>query len=1181
MPADTEDPCAAGPAEPAPCTEGRLMAKHRCSSGILLAGTLAWLLVVPIPSEAQFGGRMGGQGHFRPDSKFDAERLFNIAAEHERTGQWAEAVTIYQRILQRFGETMSEVPADDGKAPGRPGETRLFVDTRHYCQRRLAAMPAEARAIYRHRVDSEAERWYRQGLAERDRTLLRRVVIEAFCSSWGDDALDVLGDLAFQEGRFGEALENYRRLLPGRPGEPGPLVHPDADVDRARVAAKAILCRAALGVDRPGRADLEAFAQDYPDAKGPFAGRNGPLVKCLAEALAADHMDQTLPADGRWPTFAGAPTRTKVLPGPIDVGSFLWKVKLEPPLALTRQTSNGFGGMGRGFGGGPPQFRTVPAEKLLPYHPIVVGDQVVVSDARKVVSYSLAGAPAASPPTVAAGAGEEPQVVWEQTPLAPFATGNNASAAHFTLTAYGDRVYARLGPTAIHQQPSYLIAMRNTREIEGKLLWKHPASDIELPRRGGAAVQTRSAFEGAPVADGQHVYVALTEANQMIYAYVACLDADTGNAVWVRSLGSAAAPFNDMMGAPSPNEVGGRLLTLDGSTLYYQTNLGAVVALDAETGSIKWLATYDHQEPHGGAPGNGRDLNPAVVQDGLVLAAPDDSSHIYAFDAATGRLVWRTEEMTKVVHLLGVAKGHVFLTGDRCYMLDLKTGKRLRQWPEVGPQEPYGRGVLAGDSVYWPTKDKIFVLSQETGVPDADRPPILLKEAFGVSGGNLAVGDGYLIVAQSDQLLVFCQNSRLIERYREQIAKAPEDASMYVRLARVAEATGQDELALTSLEGAVERARPAELFDGQPLADQARLRRFALLMKIGAKAGRDTKWAEAVRRYHEAARSARADRDRLTARLRLADAQVRAEDPRAAVATLQAILGEEALRRQSVAADERRTVRADLLIADRLATLLRDARDKHGDLYTEYERQALDLLERGRSERDPHLLEEIGRSFPAAKVLPDALLELALLRETEHPADAARVYKRLLALAPAEPLRARALWGLGRAYEAQKLWLPARDAYLRAQARYGDVRLEERGFSGTIGSLVAERLARGPFDRMAPADRVDAAVSLPVGRGWRVSWGREARPLVADGTPPIPELGSIFIAEGTVLRPIDPNSGSSAWAANLEGEPLWAAYLPDRIVAATAERIVALDLQTGAERWSFQAVERPPPRRRR
>ena len=86
----------------------------------------------------------------------------------------------------------------------------------------------------------------------------------------------------------------------------------------------------------------------------------------------------------------------------------------------------------------------------------------------------------------------------------------------------------------------------------------------------------------------------------------------------------------------------------------------------------------------------------------------------------------------------------------------------------------YGRGLLAGDKIYWPTRTEIHVLDQATGL--RTEPPIKLQESFQETGGNLAVGDGYLIVAQADKLVVFCQNRRLIQRYREEIARAPDQA---------------------------------------------------------------------------------------------------------------------------------------------------------------------------------------------------------------------------------------------------------------------------------------------------------------------------------------------------------------------------------------------------------------------
>ena len=109
------------------------------------------------------------------------------------------------------------------------------------------------------------------------------------------------------------------------------------------------------------------------------------------------------------------------------------------------------------------------------------------------------------------------------------------------------------------------------------------------------------------MADARSVYVALTDRREQTATYVACLDAETGDPRWVRHLGEAASDVdNNMMGmgmgmgmVGSSGDLGHRLLTLDGPTVYYQTNLGAVAALDAETGGIRWVATYPRQERGG------------------------------------------------------------------------------------------------------------------------------------------------------------------------------------------------------------------------------------------------------------------------------------------------------------------------------------------------------------------------------------------------------------------------------------------------------------------------------------------------------------------------------------------------------------------------------------------------------
>ncbi len=495
----------------------------------------------------------------------------------------------------------------------------------------------------------------------------------------------------------------------------------------------------------------------------------------------------------------------------------------------------------------------------------------------------------------------------------------------------------------------------------------------------------------------------------------------------------------------------------------------------------------------------------------------------------------------------------------------MKTGALVRAWPD-GAQTPqgYGRGLLAGDKIYWPTRTEIHILDQETGAR-ADAP--IKLQSFQASGGNLALGDGFLVVAGPDSMVVFCQNRRLMERYREEIARTPERAANYYRLAQAAEAAGLDDEALENFAQVLRRARPSETIDGLALVESARDHRHHLLMKQGDRARKAKDLARASERFALAADSARSDRDRLAARLELASVELDAGRPAAAAATYQTLLADEKLRPLVVpAGDGLRSVRADLLISDRLAALV----GEHSRAaYAEFDRAADGLLSRGLKGNDTRLLSDIGRSYPAARAVPEALLALGRIQERlGQPREAARAYKRLLVADAPHEAKARAAWGLARAYESQKLWAPARAAYLQAAGRFGQATVDGEAGEQRLADAVAARLARAPFDRM-PLESSEPPLRLPLQRRWESRWPASIRPLAAEGTPPSAELGRIFLVEGTTLRAVDPRTGKASWSANLGSEPIWAGYLADRLVAATRTKIVSLERGQGAVEWQF------------
>ena len=1154
------------------------------SAGVLVGSACAQVAQVP-------QGPNRGPSSFDPDWSVPAAKHLLNAANHVRGKQWAEAIQIYQKVIEQFGNRVAALqPEELGIAPST--EFVLYVDDRWYCHRAIAKLPPEARAIYRKRVDGMAERWFYHGQTQRDLTSLRRVVDQAFCSSWGDDALELLGDLAFQDGRFGEASTSYGRIVADHPDDPFALVHPDPSVDLARVAAKKLLCRAAAGDDPPGLADLNELRSRYPGATGDLAGRTGAYVDIVMQALRADQLGPSREPDNRWPTFAGSTQRTRIVSGPIDVGSMQWRVDLEK-VSVTQVPSYN----PRSFMGASPV--STAAERLLAYHPIVLGDQVIVCDGLRVLAYNLNDRPTEGENT------NGPKLVipvWkypaDDDEKVPHARNSGLGIPRYTLTAFGNRIYARM---ASHSAGSVVgMGGRSTENsivaldwsTQGKLLWELRSSKLTLPKKPADRSGNRTvSFEGTPVADERNVYVAVTDRRMdaKTETYVACFDADSADVRWIRYVGAGSPegePNNfGFMGGMQPSTIAPgdfnhRLLSLDGSTLYYQTNLGALAALDVATGSVLWVATYPRQDLRQLGNALERDLNPAVIHDGRVFIAPSDADAVFAFDSASGRFLWKSNRIAddiKLAHLLGVAKGRLVATGNRVVLFDVKTGKLVSAWPDSGKAlDGFGRGLLAGDKIYWPTQNEIQVLDQRTGL--RAEAPIKLFETYRTKGGNLVSGDGYLIVAQLEGLVVFCQNSRLIERYRQQIVLAPDEAANYFRLARAAEASAGDQLALEMYAKAIEKARANESIDGVPLAASARNHEFRLLVHLAALARKAGNWDEAAERLKSAVKVTRSSNEQLEAQLLLAEVLEGASRPGDAVAICQQLLSDDRLRSLPVgAADGHRTVRADLMIGDRLKALIAQQHVVGEPALVRFltRKAAMAGWSRGKKEKDPRILDQVCRAYPEARVIPDALFELGVLYERAgRLSDASRTYKRLQIVATDDDRRVLALWRLARVYEARQLLVSARDSYLELLARFPKKTLVQDGRSRAAGELAAAELAR-PLYASIVADRPEPPTPLPLFRRWH--WQPRAnqavRTLIACGVVPSLDSSRVFLVENNGLRLLDPLSGASRWVSDLGAPPVWAGYVSDKLIVATAHQIAALELSQGTIQWRFDVAK--------
>jgi outer membrane protein assembly factor BamB len=645
--------------------------------------------------------------------------------EYLADGQWEEAVETLLEVMEQSG----------GKLLG-VSEQR-FVSVRDYCHLQLASLPEEALRLYRSRVDPSARQWYEQAIRRRDRRLLEKVVEEAFASSWGDDALYALGEMAMESGDHAAARAYWEKLVPHDPPEDEPptwLGFPDTDLDLAAVRARQVLASILEGALARARNELEALERSYPDARGRFGGREVNYVKALSSLLSESADWPGADPDPDWPTFAGSPLRNKIARESVDVAEVAWRVPLRPTMP---------GSAGIAQPGAPVLDVAEDHLRPLSHHPVLVGDLVLANSLVEIVAVELeTGRPAwgmRGPQIYRDGIDEEVQALYRAS------TG--LGVPRFTMTVFHGNLYARMGPPGtsrprareLSRGVGYLLCL--DLAAEGRLRWR-----VEPP-------ESIYAFDGAPVADETNLYVAMRRSDVQPQAHVACFEASTGRLRWQQFLCAAETRARGMFPETTHN-----LLTLHRDTLYVNTNLGAVAALSTRDGKVKWVSLYprvlkgDLLKP---APHRCRDLNPCLYHRGTLVVAPADSRRIFVLDAANGQILGQTgPEVEDVVHLLGVSGDTLIASGDRIYWIGLTPDeegnlRRKHVWPLGNEKLGYGRGVLAGDCVLWPTRKRIYLFDQQTGKQKKE----ISLVGHGVLGGNLLVAPGYLIIAGSEALV--------------------------------------------------------------------------------------------------------------------------------------------------------------------------------------------------------------------------------------------------------------------------------------------------------------------------------------------------------------------------------------------------------------------------------------------
>ena len=628
------------------------------------------------------------------DVSLPAAKRMAGARDAIAAAEWDAAIRSLDLLVEEFGESLIEV------------EPQRYVNVRLAVASTLARLPPDGLAAYRRRADPALELRFQEAAARRDPYLMRQVVEDGFAGGIGDDALDWLAEWSLRNGRIDDAREYWTALLPppviGQTTTPAVLRYPDARQTPADVCARLVLCSLLQGDRNRARSELQAFSARFGDATGALAGDRTSLAAKLEKLFeqSADWKSHSPPVSQPSWSSPDAPRLEGVL----------WSQVLATHPHATDT---------------PPDTR-----------PLVQGRTVLFNSPTglRVIS-TRTGQPQWPASADDDGLLAPPDL---SEPARPMAT---VGAPRYAGQIVGHRWYGRRG--SLISVPAVRTAELPPTELvcfdlaaEGRLEWA--VNSDEFPELAAAR------FSGPPLVVDDRLFVAVRRAAPQIEVGLACFNADDGSLQWVQPL-CAALESHPLLRHRIHHDV----LAAGIGLVFECPESGVIAARAADTGILRWATTYEIDAA--GPVHNDRAPRSSslIVHGGRLFVQPGDSNTLMALSAVDGRLLWSMRTPSRIDELLGVDAGRLIACGDHLWGFDVATGSPWR----VGFDDPegygFGAGAISDGRAYWTTREDLFIVQTGDGRL-LDR--VDLSADIGLTGGNLSIADGILLIASPSRL---------------------------------------------------------------------------------------------------------------------------------------------------------------------------------------------------------------------------------------------------------------------------------------------------------------------------------------------------------------------------------------------------------------------------------------------
>lgn len=1053
---------------------------------------------------------------------YEARTILLRADRFAATKRWREAAQTYHQLVEQHPDKLIRLDA------------HAFVGTAECVNRRISAWPDDGIKIYRLLYADHAREQLTRAEAAGDLSGLLTVAETYFCTRQGAIAADLAGQLAMEAGDFALARRLYEQLLER---------HPDRKSLAGEPATKLALSFVWSGQTQRARALLESIKKDHPAATLLWAGRRRPSAEIVEEAIARRVEPAVDERRAAWPLVGGSPQGDAVAVCDVQVGAPLWEFGPDEGFTPRRARQE------------PrrTQFRANRLRQIsqdLTIVPVTDGERLYFNDGNALWAIQAA----------------DGQPVWPAYSVAQLASGlgstqslTEPSLLH-TCTLHDGRLYAVLGQTDAvvrGRQDRATGVLVCVDAATGKAVWTTRLAEL------GSDLDDVW-LDSAPVCSQGRMYAVGRRRKRFGFedCYLICFDRATGEVVWSRHLASATVGSYGLRRATLTFPV------VSEATVFVCTNLGAIAAVNAQTGRTRWLRIYhkDSAEEQAGERFARQALPwryaPPICWRDNLICSPLDSEYVVVVRRADGEVIGRigAEQLSRFSAVLGVTDDVLYVVGREVVAWDLLENQERwsRSIADTGGG-PLGRGQLTRSHIYLPMINGLYRYALKGGRPVGFEWP-----EDGVGGNLLALRD-QVVVAGHDRITGYAPKDEAFARLQRRIDAAPNDPVPLLDLAELAHRVGERARGIDALNRAVEIAGGFAR-----LADPAlKARVFRDFVRFGDKALDEEPPDEtrALMLYQQAAQCPPDLDARVLYRLRLAETYAAASRFDRAVEQYQQIVEDQSLRERTAqprGSDE--TWPAGRWSEQQIDAILAD---RGRAPYEAVERRARDMLVIARDQADLSAIQRVIDGYPNSLSARQALLAKAeLLEKRDDYRQAVRAYLQLLQRSPKRRDAPDVIRRIAQAYlrsnrpAAASRWM-ARGARMFPAYRFDhdgqSIGFEQYGVLTAKDAAIVQRLPR---------------FSLPLSKRWSRKFPGWVTVLAPDRPDLLTTRWDLYLThcDGRIEAFSAP-SGERMWTSPVtcRSRPSLLGMTQRRLVLTTRRRLMGLDIDSGAVAWSVEA----------